>query len=411
MIFYLKALAVFLFCSWFIIFCFFILPKTSVHSEDHPEDWKMKVPRPSFMVSSASPTVASVVVSAEPKELGSDHKDPVASVVVSAEPKELGSDHKDPVASVVVSAEPKELRIDPISCCSIAAQRKLEDLCPKNQDITLQNDACNCVDYMLCKLVVVTALSSNHYEESQDFIGSVHALLPHTEIIVYDLGLKKSQSKTLASYCNTKVRQFDFSKYPEYPDHTTDLKKYAWKPFIIEETSKDYELFLYCDASCRVDANFLHYLPYIMKFPVLPCCGLDVGCHVIRTTHDGMLKYLQMNMTRAELVEFTPTFESSSIVFWANDFVKEQFLPKWVDCAMHIECIAPKGAGLYHCNFRRQNDVYAGCHTFDQSALNAILIRDFTDIFNGVGRIITNGSGIKVVREVTKIYADYIKTC
>ncbi len=264
-------------------------------------------------------------------------------------------------------AEPKELgNKDPISCCSMAAQRKLEDLCPKNRDINLQTDACNCVDYILCKIVVVTALSSNHYEESQDFIGSVHALLPHTEIIVYDLGLKKSQSKTLASYCNTKVRQFDFS---EYPGHTKELSNYAWKPLILNDMSKGYELFLYCDASCRVDANFLHYLPFIMKFPLLPCSKLHDGSHVIKTTHDGMLKYLQMNMTRAELVKFSPSFQSGAVVYWANEFVKERFFPQWVDCAMHIECIAPKGAGLYTCDLKRPIDVYAGCHRFDQSAL------------------------------------------
>ena len=368
----LTALTAFLSCSSFVIIYFYIVSQKSVHS-------KTKLLRPSFMVSRASP---------------------VASVVMHAEPKELGGDHKDPVASVVVSAEP------PISCCSMAAQRKLEDLCPKNRDINLQTDACNCVDYILCKIVVVTALSSNHYEESQDFIGSVHALLPHTEIIVYDLGLKKSQSKTLASYCNTKVRQFDFSKYP---DHTKRLSNYAWKPLIVEDMSKGYELFLYCDASCRVDADFLRFLPNIVKFPILPCSKLGDGGHAIKTTHDGMLKYLQMNMTRAEIVKFSPSFQAGAVVYWANDFVKEQFLAHWVDCAMHMECIAPKGADLYGCDLKRPIYVYAGCHRYDQSAFNAILIRDFPAIFNGVGRI--KKSGIKIERWATKTYAAYIKKC
>ena len=41
------------------------------------------------------------------------------------------------------------------------------------------------IDY----LTVVTGISSNHYAESLDMIGSVHHYLPNTDLIVYDLGL------------------------------------------------------------------------------------------------------------------------------------------------------------------------------------------------------------------------------
>ncbi len=377
----IKALIAFLLCSQLFVVCFYLLSKSSVYN-DHSE------------------TEGSIKVT----ELGRDPS--------PKDPKSETEDWKMKVTELGRDPSPKEA----ISCCSIAAQRKLEDLCPKNQDMYLQKDACSCVDYMVCKLVVVTAFSSNHYEEGQDVFGTIHALLPHTKIIVYDLGLSKSQSEKLASYCNTEVRRFNFSKYP---GHTRDLSKYAWKPFLIEEISKEFELFLYCDASCRVVDKFLRYLPNIMKFPVLPCSTRDNRTHVIKTTHDGMFKYLQMNMTRAELVQFSPSFEAGGVVYWANDLVKKQFIPRWVDCAMHIECIAPKGSGLYNCNFNydTRNPNYAGCHRYDQSAFNAILIRDFTDIFNGVGRLFNGSvasatSGLSFEKQsLTRKYASYIKKC
>ena len=49
-----------------------------------------------------------------------------------------------------------------------------------------------------------------------------------------------------------------------------------------------------------------------------------------------------------------------------------------VDCALHEECIAPKGAQLYHCSPNTPQEVdYCGCHRFDQSALNIILTQEF----------------------------------
>ena len=49
----------------------------------------------------------------------------------------------------------------------------------------------------LPELTVITGISSNHYNESLDMIGSVHYHLPNTSIVVYDLGLKRHQIKML----------------------------------------------------------------------------------------------------------------------------------------------------------------------------------------------------------------------
>ena len=277
-----------------------------------------------------------------------------------------------------VSTKPSyQLLFTRLSCCSIAAQMKIKDLCPKDQKVKLSISAtCSCKDYMLCKLVMVTAISSNHFNESKAYFGSIHVHFPRTKIIVYDLGLTESQSRTVASYCNTEVRKFNFSKYPYY---TKDLVKFAWKPFIVNEMSEEYEIFLYCDASCRIGKLIKNMLPYLLIFPLIPCSRLPPYYQVMKTTHDGMLKYLKINTSRKELASFHPTFQAGAVIYWANDFIKKQFLPKWVDCAMHIECLSPKGARNGGCNLTKPKHLYAGCHRFDQSAFNAILIRDYSD--------------------------------
>ena len=295
------------------------------------------------------------------------------------------------------------------SCCSVAAEKKLEDLCPSKGGN--EHPTCNCTNYILCKMVVVTALSSNHFEESKDFFGSIHALLPRNKIIVYDLGLNLIEQKNVSSYCNTEIRKFNFSKYPP---HTKDLFTYAWKPLIIKELSEEHEVFFWCDSSCRITPNFLEYVANIIKFPILPLRRIN---NVIRTTHDRMFEYLHMNnMTREQMMTAAPQFEANSLVFQANDFVKNKFLLKWVDCALHPECIAPPGAGLFGCDFQRPMNDYAGCHRYDQSALNAILIRDHStavsEAFNEVDGIKINGSsGIEILREPTEMYAAYVSKC
>jgi len=169
---------------------------------------------------------------------------------------------------------------------------------------------------MLCKLVVVTALSSNHITESLDFFGSVYANFPSTRIIVYDLGLSENEVSRLQSYCNVlEVRKFEFSKYPP---HTKDLLTYSWKPHVVYEVSKSYELFIYCDASCRFNKALIKHFPELHQYPLIPLVRGDYS--ILRTTHNGMLKYLAPNMERDQLLKLMPKnfFESGGVVYLSN---------------------------------------------------------------------------------------------
>ena len=151
------------------------------------------------------------------------------------------------------------------------------------------SENCSCIEYMLCKLVVVTALSSSHFEESLEFFRFVYANFPATKVIVYDLGLTENEVRRLQSYCNVlEVRKFEFAKYPP---HTKDLMTYSWKPHIVYDVSKEYELFIYCDASCRITKAFIKHLPELHQYPLLP--KVRGSYSILRTTHDGMLKYVR----------------------------------------------------------------------------------------------------------------------
>ena len=296
-----------------------------------------------------------------------------------------GSDASYPVGLIglVNKTDPKA------HCCNILEKLTvtLEQLCKADGSIKLSDIAkraeaqqCTCVDFFYCKLVMVTAISSNHYEEAQDMIASVQKFLPSTKLIVYDLGLSAAQKGTLQRYCNVEVRSFRFEKYPP---HTQNLKLYAWKTFITKEVANEYEVLFYGDSSVRVVGTSFadKVFPFLLKFPFMSGKFKATSLPIVSRTHDGMLKYLNMTVTRKQMGQFGH-LAGGCWVMWANSLMRTKFITHWVDCGLHQKCISPAGASLYSCNIglgdrNKQAGLYIGCHRYDQSALSMILIREF----------------------------------
>lgn len=208
----------------------------------------------------------------------------------------------------------------PTDCCTSteALTMTLEELC-QNERSPSSDTECECTDYMLCKIVVLTAFSSNHFIESKDFFGSIYKYIPDPKIIVYNLGLKADEIKELKSYCSLEVRDFQFDLYPQ---HTKNLFLYAWKPLLIEEVSKEYELILYCDSSCRLQKPINSLLKPLIRFPLVG--GLPSTFPTATTTHDGMLNYLKLNYSRAAISHVKASIQGGSLIMWFTAFLKEK---------------------------------------------------------------------------------------
>jgi len=77
------------------------------------------------------------------------------------------------------------------NCCALIDGRRVEDICGES----LPTTDCKCMDYLYCRLAVVTAISSKHFKQAQDMICSVQKNAPNTDIFVYDLGLKETHER------------------------------------------------------------------------------------------------------------------------------------------------------------------------------------------------------------------------
>ena len=243
-----------------------------------------------------------------------------------------------------------------------------------SKKVILKSVQCNCESLIVCKLIIVSAISNDHFEEATDFIASVQTYMPKTPIIMYTLGLSEKNKKILSSYCDVKVRTFNFSMYPK---HVQNLHTYAWKPMVINEMYKEEngKIILWCDASCRLRRSITPLFPRFSKFPIIQ--GVSERHFFISTTHDGMMKYLRLNKTRKDYASIGESLQSGIIIFWFNVMLEERFLKFWVDCALHKECMAPKGASLRPCLWKEMKIGKYSCHRYDQAAYNAILTREF----------------------------------
>ena len=259
------------------------------------------------------------------------------------------------------------------ACCTLSDGIDLEPFC--NGSDTLALPGCRCVDVLLCRMVALSAISSNHFAEAQDNIGSLQKYFPRTKMILYDIGLTANERRQLGTYCNVEVRNFTFERYPH---HVRELDIYAWKPLIVSEVAQQYQVILYGDSSVRMkSSDMVTVLKSIVTFPFVS--GIPHHQPIISLTHEGTINYLLKSPSRKEMAAFTGT-QAGVWLMWANSMMKARVIKAWKDCALNRSCISPEGASYGPCKFTEEafrEGLYVRCHRYDQSALNMILIREF----------------------------------
>ena len=168
------------------------------------------------------------------------------------------------------------------------------------------------------------------------------------------------------------------------PPHFRALSRNeAWKPVIISELAKEYDVIMYGDASLRILKSLKDkVLPYLMEFPFVPAPATKIH-PIISVTPPEMYAYLDLNLTRAQALKAMPReIQSTMMCVWATKMMKDKFLRHWVDCTLHEECMSPKGYVRHtECHFNRiqqpnYKGEFIGCMRC-QSIPNIILYREF----------------------------------
>ena len=288
----------------------------------------------------------------------------------------------------------------PNKCCDAVRGKALEEVCSIDKKgakvVKKDQSGCSCMDFFHCKLVIMSAISSDHMAEATEMIKSVQEHMPNTRLIMYSLWLTDAEVALLRSYCNVEPRVFDFDKYPAISYSRHSLHRYGWKPLVCKEVADEYDLLLWFDASARltgpVDENVFKYMQSMPTFMAGPWEGnrcLHSNDPIVSYTHDETLKYLFPNKSRdlsalrKELVVWGH-MQTTIWLVWVNKDMKKRVVNNWADCAFHEECMAPRQAAL-NCNPIKRwfiglfspEGQYIGCHRYDQSTIDMILYREF----------------------------------
>ncbi|XP_038071733.1 uncharacterized protein LOC119740481 [Patiria miniata] len=226
---------------------------------------------------------------------------------------------------------------------------------------------------------IVTAVSSNHYPEMKKMVATVQMHMPSTKIVVYNLGLTKTELHTISRMCNVEeVRFFNFAQYPR---HVRNKLNYAWKPLIIREALYEFGAIFWADSSIRFKKSILPLYRYLKDFHGFVPMVLTYEPNRFSNynkTHPDMYRYLGVDLDNEyKNLRSTPTVQASRIFFVNSSYITEKLIQPWVACALALDCIAPKGSQNPH---RRP---VAGFHEhrYDQSALGILIYKNLRGLF------------------------------
>ena len=229
--------------------------------------------------------------------------------------------------------------------------------------------------------VIITALASNHYSESLDMIGTVHYYLPNSNLLIYDLGLRHHQVKVLQKLRNTYVIPYNYSRYQQYSQTKRYYRCYSWKIHIINEvissSSLSQQLFLWLDASIRIVKPLDPCVKKLKSFPLVAGERHIPGHNMIAFAKDSTVEYLDI---KRESMRGMVGFCSGILFFNRSNPIIQFLLRKWVDCAIHQQCICGDGPSPVDCKWEDKGGwiAYNGCHRYDQATLN-ILVAKYYD--------------------------------
>ncbi|GFS26707.1 hypothetical protein ElyMa_005223800 [Elysia marginata] len=233
-------------------------------------------------------------------------------------------------------------------------------------------------------IIFLSAASSNHYLELQGLLQSLHTnvflLFKNFTFLVYDLGFTSKQRETLQKFCRCKLLTFRFFAFENF---ATDLKKFAWKPYLVRAHLHQARVLVWMDTSIRFYHNPAGlqrlFTQDIGKFGVMVGYSVPDSCFTTcRSTYhwfgDEPCAYLGL-----------PIFQASVLIFHNDPVVHRLVVEPWTACAFNENCIAPseeKCTGsscasamkTYH-DYKLNNSAiaYGLCHHYDQAVITLIL--------------------------------------
>mmetsp|Transcript_27688 Transcript_27688/g.88874 ORF Transcript_27688/g.88874 Transcript_27688/m.88874 type:complete len:290 (-) Transcript_27688:200-1069(-) len=210
-------------------------------------------------------------------------------------------------------------------------------------------------------LHICTAGNQPFFSRIQNIVGSIHVWMAATPVIVVDLGLDGQQRAAVQHWRRTRLRSFDFARYPP---HVRDLGNYAWKPLLMRELLQEHAYIFYADPSVElrqpitatieasIRAKGYWYVHQEGKSTRGRCCGA-----VLELTHPATISAL--NATHEGLKNSFMCAGGIQGYARSGSAVRD-ILDPTCRCALQRSCIAPPTSSRHN-------------HRFDQSIFSILI--------------------------------------
>uniref|UniRef100_A0A914PIU9 Uncharacterized protein n=1 Tax=Panagrolaimus davidi TaxID=227884 RepID=A0A914PIU9_9BILA len=230
-------------------------------------------------------------------------------------------------------------------------------------------------------LAIVSFSSLNHLSEAIRSCDSFqqNPSLNNTPFLIYLSNDVSETVKTLYSeLCPiAKIIPLNLS---DYPDYVQDLSQYRFKPIYQALSLQKYKVILNVDTSIRFDPNFnfSNLISDVIKQNPTDVTLLASNSHnMFSVTHPKMFECFP-HINKKAVNNKIHTIQKRPLILWIGSENGLKIMKKFITCALHPECMGPTGSTT-NCDYSLMTKFpnrFSGCHRFDQSAINLILLEE-----------------------------------
>jgi hypothetical protein len=205
-------------------------------------------------------------------------------------------------------------------------------------------------------MVIVTAANQVYWKGLLNLAASLRYWAPRHKLVVYNLGdLSNQQQKEVESWSNVLSVEWKEGIPSKYPSHVHQLKKYAWKPIIVNETLHQYPSIFWLDAGSTITAPLTPIEQIVQREGIFLVQGQDADMSMSHPGTYAWFSFLDKNKTT---FVGGPHYAGNTIAV-SNPSRYVDMVDEWAKCALDEACIAPLGSSL-------QN------HRYDQTSLSIL---------------------------------------
>ncbi|KAL3923159.1 MAG: hypothetical protein SGILL_001818, partial [Bacillariaceae sp.] len=209
-------------------------------------------------------------------------------------------------------------------------------------------------------MVIVSGADQNYYSALRNFAASLKYWAPQRKLVVYNLGMSALALKDIKKWTNVIALKWEDGIPKSLPSHVSNLKNYAWKSIIINETVHEYKSIFWLDAGATFTGPIDAIEEIVHRNGIFLVRGQDDDMK--RLSHPDTYKALGYDKEtfRAEVGGGKSPHFAGGIQghVLGSRFIDSIVIPN-AKCALQAECIAPPGSSLRN-------------HRYDQTSLSIL---------------------------------------